>query len=136
VEDYAHHPTEVRVTLAAARAIAPSGRLWAVFQPHLRVRTDRLFDDFVAVLATADCVVLADVYSPAGREPDGEYPSSADLIAALRMSHPGISATYAPSDDAVLRAVIDHARAGDLIVVMGAGPIDRVGHEIARSLRP
>ena len=89
VEDYAHHPTEVRATLTAARASRPRGRLWAVFQPHLRVRTERLFDDFVAVLASADRVVLADVYSPAGREPDGVYRGSRELVVALRAAHPG-----------------------------------------------
>ena len=134
VEDYAHHPTEVRATLAAARASAPSGRLWAVFQPHLRVRTERLFDDFVSALAGADRVVLADVYSPPGREPEGDYRGSQDLVTALSAAHPHILSTYAPSNDAVVEAVVGHTAPGDLIVVMGAGPIDRVGREIARRL--
>lgn len=134
VEDYAHHPTEVLATLTAARETRPTGRLWAVFQPHLRVRTDRLFDDFVTVLATADCVVLADVYSPAGREPDGVYRTAQDLVAALHSSHPGTTSIYAPSNDAVVREVVDRTESGDLVVVMGAGPIDRVGREIAKIL--
>jgi UDP-N-acetylmuramate--alanine ligase len=143
VEDYAHHPTEVRATLTAARASNPAGRLWAVFQPHLRVRTERLFDDFVAALASADRVVLADVYSPAGREPDGgvsPYRSasycrgSQELVAALRAAHPGVHADHARSDEAVVDAVVHHVAPGDLVVVMGAGPIDRVGREIARRL--
>lgn len=134
VEDYAHHPTEVRATLTAARASRPRGRLWAVFQPHLRVRTERLFDDFVAVLASADRVVLADVYSPAGREPDGVYRGSRELVVALRAAHPGVHADHARSDEAVVNAVVNHVAPGDLVVVMGAGPIDRVGREIARRL--
>lgn len=134
IEDYAHHPTEVRATLAAARASAAAGRLWAVFQPHLRVRTERLFDDFVLALGSADRVVLTDVYSPAGREPDGDYRGATDLVAALHASFPGMHPTYAPSDEAVVEAVVNGATTGDLIVVMGAGPIDRVGREIARRL--
>jgi UDP-N-acetylmuramate--alanine ligase len=135
VEDYAHHPTEVRATLTAARATAPTGRLWAVFQPHLRVRTERLFDDFVAVLAVADRVVLADVYSPPGREQVGAGRGSREIVASLSAAHPSVSAIHAPTDDAVVAAVVEHASPGDLIVVMGAGPIDRVGREIARQLR-
>ena len=135
VEDYAHHPTEVRATLAAARAtmsVTTGGRLWAVFQPHLRVRTERLFDDFVTALAGADHVVLADVYSPPGREPDGNYRGSRELVASLRAAYPHVAATYAASNQAVVDAVVGHASPGDLVVFMGAGPIDQVGREIAR----
>jgi UDP-N-acetylmuramate--alanine ligase len=134
IEDYAHHPTEIRATLTAARATTDVGRLWAVFQPHLRIRTERLFDDFVEVLALADHVVLADVYSPAGREPDGNYRGAQDIVTALRVSHSAVHSQHAASDDDVVNAVVRYIASGDVIVVMGAGPIDRVGREIARQV--
>ncbi len=134
VEDYAHHPTEVRATLAAARPSVAGGRLWAVFQPHLHVRTERLFDDFVDALATADRVILADTYSPPGREPDGAYRGAPELVDALRAAHSGVRADHVRSEGDLVDAVFNHAAPGDVVVVMGAGPIDRSGREIARRL--
>src|SRR5207248_7335587 len=67
VDDYAHHPTAVRATLQAARAVH-RGPLWVAFQPHTRNRTSRLLDDFAAALALADGVVVTDIYEPVGRE--------------------------------------------------------------------
>jgi UDP-N-acetylmuramate--alanine ligase len=130
-EDYAHHPTEVRVVLAAARPlVAPTGRLWAVFQPHLRVRTERLFDEFSRAFEAADRVVLTDVYSPAGREPAGNYRGSQELVQA--MAHPG--AVYTPDVDSARRRVLQEARAGDVVLVMGAGTITQLAWQLAEAL--
>ncbi len=67
IDDYAHHPTEIRATLAAARLRYPGRRLWAVWQPHTYSRTRALFDQFAAAFAAADCVLVTEVY--AAREP-------------------------------------------------------------------
>lgn len=144
-EDYAHHPTEVKVTLAAARFIAnpedagpPSGRLWAVFQPHLKIRTERLFDEFVQAFDGADIVIVTDVYSPPGREPAGAYRGAAELVNALnhRWNHQSERRARnigEPTD--AMSTLIEELQPGDVVLVMGAGPIDRLAHELSARLR-
>ncbi len=147
-EDYAHHPTEVKVTLDAARHFAnpedsgaPRGRLWAVFQPHLKVRTERLFDEFVQAFDGADAVIVTDVYSPPGREPDGAYRGAAELVNALNHRWNHQSARRArrarnigvPTD--AMSTLIEELQPGDVVLVMGAGPIDRLAHELTAKLR-
>jgi UDP-N-acetylmuramate--alanine ligase len=131
-EDYAHHPTEVRVNLEAARLRLGAGdRLWAVFQPHLHQRTEGLFDEFARAFDAADRVILTDVYSPTGREPVGAYRGSAELVQA--MGHGGARHV---SDAAAARAVLlAELRAGDVVVVMGAGPINALAWQLAGDLR-
>ncbi|MSQ43146.1 MAG: UDP-N-acetylmuramate--L-alanine ligase [Chloroflexi bacterium] len=144
-EDYAHHPTEVRVTLAAAGHIAqpedadaPRGRLWAVFQPHLKVRTERLFDEFAQAFDGADLVVVTDVYSPPGREPDGSYRGSVDLVNALnhRWNQQTESrARHISEPRDAISTLMEELQQGDVVLVMGAGPIDRLAHELSAQLR-
>jgi UDP-N-acetylmuramate--alanine ligase len=130
-EDYAHHPTEVRVMLDAARPLVPpGGRLWAVFQPHLRVRTERLFDEFARSFAAADRVVLTDVYSPSGREPAGAYRGSRELVQA--MGHPG--ATHVGEPAAARSLLAAELRPGDAVLVMGAGPIVDLAAQLVQDL--
>lgn len=125
-EDYAHHPTKVRATLAAARQIH-AGRLWAVFQPHLYVRTDTLFDEFIAAFGQADRVLITDVYSPAGRERVEGRRGSAELVAAMR--HPDVR--HVPSAADALQVLSEEVEEGDLVLVMGAGPINQLAHQLA-----
>ena len=120
-DDYSHHPTEVRVALAAARQRA-IGRVWCLFQPHTYHRTAALFDDFVHAFAEADRVLMLDVYSPAGREPLIADVSSDRLVAA--MPHP--NARHARSFDEAAAIVADEAREGDLVLTMGAGDVTRL----------
>lgn len=130
-EDYAHHPTEVRETLAAVRPLVPpGGRLWAIFQPHLYVRTEMLFDEFTRCFASADAVVLTDVYSPSGREPAGQYRGSRELVAA--MNHP--NGQYRPGLEDVRRFLLEALRPGDLALVMGAGPVTHLAAALASDL--
>ncbi len=131
--DYAHHPTEVRANVAAARRLVPAGgRLWAVFQPHLYSRTEALFDEFARAFDGADQVVLCDVYSPSGREPARAARGSRELVAA--MQHPG--AQYAGTMVAARDLLTRELRPGDLVLVMGAGPIDRLARELGSELDP
>ena len=130
-EDYAHHPTEVRVNLEAARLLLPpGGRLWSVFQPHLYQRTEGLFDEFAAAFDAADLVLLTDVYSPSGREPARAYRGSAELVAAVTArGHAG--ARHVPDADAARAALRSAWRPGDVVVVMGAGPINALAWQLA-----
>jgi UDP-N-acetylmuramate--alanine ligase len=131
-DDYAHHPTAVRVVLEAARRLVPpGGRLWAVFQPHLRTRTEELFDEFTTAFAEADVVLLSDVYSPRAREPEGTYRGSAELVASLR--HP--NARHIPDLEDIRYLLTDELRSGDVVMVMGAGTIERLVPQIAEDVR-
>ncbi|HEU5316290.1 MAG TPA: cyanophycin synthetase, partial [Chloroflexota bacterium] len=130
-DDYAHHPTAVRLMIEALRRQVPGGgRLWAVFQPHLRTRTEQLFDEFTGAFAGADEVLLVDVYSPKGREPEGDYRGSAELVTAL--GHP--SARHVPALDDVRTLLARELRPGDVALIMGAGTIERLAQQVAQDL--
>ena len=123
VDDYGHHPAEMAATLEAARGAFPGRRLLLAFQPHRYTRTRDCFEDFVKVLATADAVVLTDVY-PAGELPIVAADGRA-LARALRVHgkvEPIFVETIAQMPDAIRAA----ARDGDVVLTMGAGSIGGV----------
>ena len=126
VDDYAHHPSEIRATLSAARQIC-SGRILCVFQPHTYTRTRELFSDFSASLALADQVVLLDIY--AAREPNLGQVHSRDLV--LSINNGGGRAQYAASFDEAVRVVRQYATPQDIVLVMGAGDVARVADMLA-----
>ena len=128
IEDYAHHPTAVRATLQAVREFKPR-RVHAIYQPLLLSRTRDLFDDFLDAFAAADQVLLAQIYSPPGREPPIEI-SSADLAAALR--HPNAVALC--SFDAIADRVLSEAKTGDVILVMGPESVTSLADRLALRL--
>jgi UDP-N-acetylmuramate--alanine ligase len=131
VDDYAHHPTEVRATLQAARAAAPERRLVVAFQPHLFSRTRDLAREFGEALATADVVYLLDVY------PSREQPISgvtSDLIADV-MRLLGRPPAWQGARGALAGALAGTVRPGDVVITMGAGDVTRCGHELLASLR-
>lgn len=123
VDDYGHHPHEMAATIAAARGAWPDKRLVLVFQPHRYTRTRDCFEDFVKVLASADAVVLADVY-PAGEAPIAGADGRA-LARAVRMASRG-DLVFCESVDEVPAAVHRIAHDGDVVLTMGAGSIGRV----------
>ncbi len=117
-DDYAHHPTEIAAAIAAARGIEPvAKRLWVVFQPHLRSRTANLFGGFAQALQGADKVTICHIYSPPGRDNDHAV-SAADLAAAV-----GPQAGSAANFGDAYATITLNARAGDLILCLGAGDI-------------
>lgn len=130
IDDYAHHPSEIRATLRAAREVA-GGEIFIVFQPHTYSRTKFFFDDFAAELACADHVVLADIY--AAREPDPGDISAKDLAAAIRAR--GTDCTYLPSFDEIRKFVVSHVRPNDLLITMGAGDVSVIGDQILKQYR-
>jgi UDP-N-acetylmuramate--alanine ligase len=121
LDTYAHHPTELAADLRAARAIAGSGRVIAVFQPHLYSRTRIFAVEFGAALALADEVVVLDVY--AARE-DPEPGVTGKLVAD---EVPGGAARYVEAAADVPRVVASFAAPGDLVLTMGAGDVTRLG---------
>jgi UDP-N-acetylmuramate--alanine ligase len=120
VDDYGHHPAEIRATLQAVRGAYPDRRVVLVFQPHRFSRTRDLFDDFVKVLASADALILAEVY-PAGEAPitgaDGR--ALARAIRQLGRIEPIFAADVAE----ILDLLDGLAQPGDLVLSMGAGSI-------------
>jgi UDP-N-acetylmuramate--alanine ligase len=132
-DDYAHHPTEVAATIAAARTLEAQ-RVVAVFQPHLYSRTRALAGDFGAALAQADFVVVLDVY-PA-RERGEDFPGvSGALIADAAQAaagRDGAVVAYEPAGfEAAEARLRGELRAGDVCLVMGAGDVDRLGRSLA-----
>ena len=125
VDDYAHHPTEIRATLQAAQNCSHK-TLWCVFQPHTYTRTKALMDDFASALSLADKVVLADIY--AARETDNLGISSRTLQEKLLAL--GCDAYYFPSFDEIETFLLENCVNGDLLITMGAGDIVKVGEKL------
>ncbi len=119
VDDYAHHPTEIKATLCAAREMKYNN-IWCVFQPHTYTRTKTLFDDFVKVLSESGAnIVITDIY--AAREVDTGLVSAQELAAAI----PG--AVYKKTFEDAAAFVKEHAKRGDVVITMGAGNVYKIG---------
>lgn len=132
VDDYAHHPTEVRATLTAARELGFE-RVIVLFQPHRYSRTDALAEDFAQAFGHADRSILMDVYS-AGESPIPGVSGKTVLDALLR-THPRSQVTYLPHRADVVPYLSSRVRAGDLVLTMGAGDVTTIGPELVGALR-
>ncbi len=125
IDDYAHHPTEIRATLTAA-ANYPHKRLVLVFQPHTYSRTKAFLNDFAEVLSMADVVVLADIY--AAREQNTYGISSKDILNLLKEK--GTDAYYFPTFDEIEKFLLKNCINGDLLITMGAGNVVEIGENL------
>jgi UDP-N-acetylmuramate--alanine ligase len=132
-DDYAHHPTEVAACLGALREL-PHRRLIAVFQPHLYSRTRALAPRFGRALATADEIILLDVY-PAREQPVGELAgvSGLDVADAVADAAPGRRVVWARSLDGAVAALADRIGAGDVVVTIGAGNVFEVADDLVEA---
>ncbi len=126
VDDYAHHPTELRAALAAARQAYPDRRLVALFQPHLFSRTREHHEAMGQALATADLAIVTDVY-PSREQPIPGITGA--LVAQSARSH-GAHVIYEPLREALARRVAAELYRGDLLLALGAGDINRVSREV------
>lgn len=127
VDDYAHHPTEIRATLSAAQNI-PHNRLWCLFQPHTYTRTLALFDDFADSFAETDILVLAEIY--AAREKNIYEITSEKLAEEIKSRHPEKKVYYLDTLEDIASYVRKNAQEGDLVITMGAGDIYKVGEMV------
>lgn len=125
IDDYAHHPTEIRATLSAAQNY-PHQRLVLVFQPHTYSRTKAFLDDFADVLSMADVVVLADIF--AAREQNTYGVSSKDILSRLKAK--GTEAYYFPSFEEIEKFLLKNCVNGDLLITMGAGNVVEIGEAL------
>ncbi len=129
VDDYAHHPTEVRATLAAARTLDPR-RVVAVFQPHLFSRTRHQYREFGAALAEADLVVVLDVYPARERAEDFPGVTGRLVAAAAADAAHGRRVAWLPQLDDAERFLRAELAAGDLLLTLGAGNVDALGRRL------
>ena len=127
IDDYAHHPTEIRATLEAARHY-PHRELWVVFQPHTYTRTKVFFTEFARTLAAADHLILTDIY--AARETDDLGVTSALLAEAAKEF--GGDVHYYSSFTDIKNFVLENCAPGDLLITMGAGNIVNLGEELIK----
>ena len=125
IDDYAHHPQEIRATLSTALNY-PHRKLWVVFQPHTYTRTKAFLDEFAETLSMADEVILADIY--AARETDNLGISSRDI--ADKIESRGGNVHYIPSFDEIETFILENCIHGDLLITMGAGDIVKVGEKL------
>jgi UDP-N-acetylmuramate--alanine ligase len=129
VDDYAHHPTEIEATLLAARNAYPGRRLIGVFQPHLYSRTRDFMNRFAESLSAADAILIMDIY-PAREQPIPGV-RAADLVRKVAEIAPDRTLLYVPTKTDAVDAVRSLWRAGDVVLVMGAGDIRSVGEQLA-----
>jgi len=132
IDDYGHHPVEMAATLAAARGAFPGRRLVLAFQPHRYTRTRDCFEDFVKVIGTADAVLLAEVYA-AGEAPIVAADGRA-LARALRVAGK-VDAVFVDDIKDMPQAIADQAKAGDVVISMGAGSIGNVPAQVVQMLK-
>ena len=131
VDDYAHHPTEIRATLRAARERFGGRPLWAVFQPHTYSRTRALFDAYVSAFGDADHVLITDIYAAREKDSLGLHASSlAQAIAEQRGQH----ARYCASLDEAVAYLSERLGSGHVLITLGAGDGYRIGERILEAI--
>lgn len=127
IDDYAHHPTEIRATLSGARQVYGEKKIIAVFHPHTFTRTKALLDDFAQSFKDADEVIILDIYGSAREEQGGVH--SKDLIDKIK----GQEVKYIPTLDEVEKYLREHVERNDVVLLMGAGDVFRVGEKLVKN---
>jgi UDP-N-acetylmuramate--alanine ligase len=128
IDDYAHHPTEIRSTLSAARCRYPDRSIWAVWQPHTYSRTRELINDFKDAFADCDHVIVTEIY--ASREKPQDF-SSREVVRL--MVHPDARQIAALKD--VSQYLFDHLKPGDVLLVLSAGDADEISRDVLHHLK-
>ncbi len=132
IDDYAHHPTEIKVTLDAAKKIKHN-KLWCIFQPHTYTRTNLLFNEFADSFNDADEIIIADIY--AAREKDTGLVSSKELAEEINKKIVNKKAAYMDSFESIAEHVAKNAMPRDLVMTIGAGSITDLGPMILTKLK-
>ncbi len=128
IDDYAHHPSEIRATLSAARSRYPNRRLWAVWQPHTYSRTQTLLAEFAQAFSDADHVIVTEIY--AAREPKQAF-SAAQVVQT--MAHPG--SLYIANLDEVTRYLKEQLKKDDVVIILSAGDANQIGYHLLEAWR-
>ncbi len=133
LDDYAHHPTEIKASLAAIRERYQPRRIWCVFQPHQYSRTRFLLDDFAESFKLADVTIVPDIYFVRDSQLSKTQVNSQMLVEKVRVN--GSEALFIDSFGAICDYLLNNVAAGDLVVTMGAGDVWKVADEYIRRLR-
>lgn len=132
IDDYAHHPTEIRVTLRAARELYPEKKIWCVFQPHQYSRTRHLLRGFARSFQNADKVIFADIYSV--RDNDYEKTTMNSMRLYEETRNAGVDVQYIPQLGDIVKGLSLHVKPGDVVVTMGAGDVWNVAYDLVAKL--
>jgi UDP-N-acetylmuramate--alanine ligase len=128
VDDYAHHPTEIQVTLRAAREYYTPRRMFVVFQPHQHSRTRFLLNDFARSFGSADVVIVPDIYFVRDSESERDLVAARDLVEKITMN--GGEARYEANFAQIVRQLCSEVQPGDMVVTMGAGNVWRIADDL------
>jgi UDP-N-acetylmuramate--alanine ligase len=128
IDDYGHHPTEIKATLEAARTRYPDRRIWAVWQPHTFSRTQALMNEFVQSFTAADHVLVTEVY--AARESDPDF-SAAQVVEKIQQP----AANFCPTFRDAIALLNAHLVPGDVLIVLSAGDADQISAAVLAELR-
>jgi len=132
VDDYGHHPTEVKATLSAARIGAPNRRIVVLFQPHRYTRTNDLMDEFASAFNNADVLFVTDIYAASESPIDGV---NAEVLTGRIKSYGHKNAEYIGALENAPGILRESVREGDLVITLGAGSVHRAGDELLALLR-
>jgi len=132
VDDYAHHPSEIRETLRAAREYFEGRRIVVIFQPHQHSRTRFLLSDFARSFDDADVVIVPEIYFVRDSESERQQVNSSDLVRAMQ-THGKACHDLATFED-IEAYLADHLRSGDVVITMGAGDVYKLGHRLVGPL--
>lgn len=127
IDDYAHHPTEIKATLKSAKTY-PHNEIWCIFQPHTYSRTKAFLNGFAEALSYSDHVILTDIY--AAREPDTGEVSSKDIFNLLAPYE--VDAHYIPAFEDIMDFVLKNCKKNDLLITMGAGNVVNIGEMLLK----
>ena len=133
LDDYAHHPTEIRASLAAIRQRYQPGRIWCVFQPHQYSRTRFLLDDFAESFKLADITIVPEIYFVRDSQSAKKEINAQILVDRMRAN--GAQALFIDGFGAICDYLTTNVTSGDLVVTMGAGDIWKVADEYIQRLR-
>jgi UDP-N-acetylmuramate--alanine ligase len=132
IDDYGHHPVEIKAVLNAAKSGFPEKRIVAVFQPHRFTRTRDLFDDFLTAFNEADSLIVTEIY-PASETPI-EGVNAKKLYDGIRaFGHKDVA--YVPDKDKICDHLLENMNPGDLVITLGAGNINQVGRQLVEELK-
>lgn len=132
MDDFAHHPTEIKLTLKAVRQFYPKARIWAVFQPYTYSRTKSLLSDFSKSFCEADFVVLDEIYGSAREKNRGEIKGE-DLYNLTKKYHKNVY--FVPGRENIANFLVQKVKTGDVVITMSCGDIYKAGQRLLEKLR-
>lgn len=133
VDDYAHHPTEIQVTLKAAREFYQPRKMFVIFQPHQHSRTRFLLNDFARSFSAADVVVVPDIYFVRDSESERDLIAATDLVNQIHRN--GGEARYEPDFDRIVAMLCQEVQPNDLVITMGAGNVWQIADSLLACLK-